>query len=746
MNFCRSGMLVGSVFPLSQKGVRLRSLSVTTKCRLVTRILLTLILACTVVRLSCQAADYRFTVEVPTLQPQPNMDGDVDASWRKASRVPVNFDYTFLRTDASNQAYVAQDSTGLDFAFVVHQSALPTANNHTNGAGVLNDDHVGVMLWPQGPTGFSYAFYVNRLGARFQTSSENSAYAPQWKAAAREDAGGYTVTMHIPFQIMRGISAREWRVQLETTTISDSSVHVWEYVPGQSMSADRVFAGVLSNVRASSKSIAIRPKPRVQIYALGQQTSAGNGGSTSRIGADISLPVTPTSSLVATFHPDYSNVEVDQQTISPSAFPRQYAEIRPFFTQIGSFFNTVFTCVNCAQTLYTPAIPTFAQGYGYEGRQGPFSFAAFDAMQQSRADSAENVTYTVDNSRLHYSTMLQRVTVAMPGFADNVTSVSGGVANQHTHFSIGVNAASDSGTDITDPESAQWRDLSIGYGSKSTTAVLDYQSVGSQFQPADGYVQQNDTAGYFGLFQKTFEFSNRSRVQGISVEGALGRYHNHLGQTNDTLGIAQIRVDLRNQLSLTVSGQAQGIQTFDGRFLPFNQNSIALVYRGQSSTPSSLSYASGSYYDGRLESWSYLSTLPVARALNLMVEVDRNSYYSQTAPPLLSQAEQWLERASIDWQISRDASFDIGARRIIGRNFPNAYAPTDPSITNQNPIGTLNGFYPFDYVNASNVSVAFHFLAAKNEFYVVYGDPNNLTTNPSLFFKWIRYIGAEKGT
>jgi len=49
-------------------------------------------------------------------------------------------------------------------------------------------------------------------------------------------------------------------------------------------------------------------------------------------------------------------------------------------------------------------------------------------------------------------------------------------------------------------------------------------------------------------------------------------------------------------------------------------------------------------------------------------------------------------------------------------------------------------------VSAGNVSLAFHFLAAHNEFYVVYGDPNSLATTPALFVKLIRYIGAEKGT
>ncbi|HEV2641355.1 MAG TPA: hypothetical protein VGT98_01540, partial [Candidatus Elarobacter sp.] len=80
-------------------------------------------------------------------------------------------------------------------------------------------------------------------------------------------------------------------------------------------------------------------------------------------------------------------------------------------------------------------------------------------------------------------------------------------------------------------------------------------------------------------------------------------------------------------------------------------------------------------------------------------------------------------------QLSKDASFDIGARRIIGGFLPNSFQPP-----------------PFGSVNAGNVSLAFHYLSRSNEFYVVYGDPNSLATTPALFVKWIRYVGATKGT
>jgi len=138
--------------------------------------------------------------------------------------------------------------------------------------------------------------------------------------------------------------------------------------------------------------------------------------------------------------------------------------------------------------------------------------------------------------------------------------------------------------------------------------------------------------------------------------------------------------------------------------------------------------------------------VPRRRKLKLGLELDENDYAPAAQfAPAEPAARQWLERASLDWQFSRYASLDLGVRRIIGRNLPNAYQPPDLAKGTAS-CGTQNGYRPFNCVNAGNVSLAFHFLAARNEFYVVYGDPNSLATTPALYLKWIRYIGAEKGT
>ncbi len=665
------------------------------------------------------------TTAVPVLPAMPSMNGTIDDSWSKAVKLAVLFDFTYQRPGEPTDAYVAQDPSGLDVAFSVTQHGTLTASQQTNGPGVSSDDRVAVTLWPQGNSGFRYRFVANALGARYQSSSENSAYEPTWIAAARRTPSGYTVTMHIPWNIMRSGGSKSWGAQFERLTVADNGDQVWEHAEGQRNSADSAYAGTLTGLNVTAQAKVVRPQPRLQIYGLGEMAPTRFGGNTSRIGADLAIPVTATSSLLGAFHPDYSNVETDQQSISPTAFHRFLSEVRPFFTQAAQNFNNTFSCTNCPTTLYTPAIPTFRQGYAYEGTAGKFSFGTFDAVGFSRTDSAEVLNWGIDDTKQIIGLSLQRVSVNVPGFRDNVTTLYTGYLNQHTHDFVYLNAGNDSGTAVTDQGFAQYWEYGGGYVDKTTTIGVTFQKIGPQFNPAGGFLNQPDVSGYQLFANKTFIFSKTATLQDIRVSEFYAHMHDHSGNPAQLGAFEQVNFDLKDQLSIHLFSGLNDIEIFNGEFLPFNSNGGALIYRGSTATPTSIVYQAGPYYHGHLTSWNYSTVLPVIKHLNLALEDDENFYTSPTEPT----AKQWLERASLDWQFSRTASFDIGARRIIGRNLPDAFEPPQ-----------------FAFVSAGNISAAFHFLAAKNEFYLVYGSPNSLATTPALIFKWIRYIGAEKGT
>ncbi len=149
---------------------------------------------CLMAPLAASAAAPGTTIALPVLTAAPSADGKIDDTWQKAATLSLDMDFTNHRPAADpTKVYVAQDGDEIDVAFDVSQKESQIASQETNSSSVLGDDYVGVYLYPQGVTGISYSFIANSRGARYQSSSENTAYTPQWTAVGRGAPGGYTV-------------------------------------------------------------------------------------------------------------------------------------------------------------------------------------------------------------------------------------------------------------------------------------------------------------------------------------------------------------------------------------------------------------------------------------------------------------------------------------------------------------------------------------------------------------------------
>jgi hypothetical protein len=670
------------------------------------------------------------SVDVPLLASPPPIDGSIGSAWAQASTAQLTYDFTNRRAASEpTTVSIAQDGSALDFAFDVTQKEPIVAGTVANGPSVASDDYVEVALSPDGPQGFQYAFYANPKGARYQTSSENSAYSPPWEAAVAQRPDGYTVTMRIPLSIIRAGGRTVWRAQFFRATIGSNALDVWSHDERASNAGDATFFGTLTSVGAKASAGSTRPRARAQVYALGELTTPAYGGNTSRVGADLAVPVTPTASLLASFHPDYSNVEVDQQTIAPTAFPRSYAEIRPFFTQAAQPFNYTFSCNNCPQLLYTPAIPTYRNAYAVEGTQGPLTYGAFDAVGTDRNDSAEAVDYNISNPVRAYSINLQNVTVNESGLRDQVVSLASGLLSQHTHFGEYFNYGAEYGTLVTDTSKATYYQTGILYVTATSVGVIGWQHIGSQFSPVDAYVAQNDVIGPQAFVSQTIPFKENTVLHDISANAYYADWLTETGLPSQRDASAQVNVDFKNLMTVHAYYGESGVRTFDDQFLPFDGSGFLVGYKFNTVTPTYIEYSGGPYYHGSLDSWTYLTTLPLVKKVRLSLEADRNSYY--TLYPGEPGSTQWLERATLDVQFNRETQFDFGVRREIGPNLPVSYQAPD-----------------FTPVNAGNVSAALHFLSrsGRGELYLVYGDPNSLSTTPAFYVKYILYLGAPKGT
>jgi hypothetical protein len=692
-------------------------------------------------------ASARPQIAVPQVTNAPALDpGAGLQSWPASAPLSLRWDVVHAQPAAeATTVHVATDGKFLYVRFDAVQHEAVVATQHSNDAitggsvgnqGSLswsNDDAVWVDLWPNGAGGFEYQFEANPNGSHNEGSSENTDFAPEWQSRGAASAAGYTVTMAIPLSVIHGAHAGVWRAQFIRYVRATGAQIVWSFSRAQTNADDVARAGYLTMPLVSVH--AGLPKPRLAVYGLGEAASKSIGGSTSRVGADLSIPVTTTAAFYATFHPDYSNVELDQQSISPSVYQRVYTEVRPFFTQAASYYND-FNCNVCSgfrTLLYTPGIPTPSRGYAFEGKQGNFGLAAFDAIGDGRTDVASALNYTSDDT--HWQASLEHVSADLPGLVDDANE--GGVNWWNgKYLSAYANYSTDAGTNVLDPARASAIDAGGGWGNQHFALYGSVRKVGAYFNPVDGFDSHPDIAGY-GIFSaRIWTFAPQSKLQSVGISGYLDRYQGTLYGQNQS----------DNNLTFDMlTKSAWDLQLYSGsdywRFgqtlTPISQNAgFSLTYHsglqnnvgnfpahGTSATPTQIQYFTGRYGAGRLDTWFRNSTIRAGNRGSLTATLDDTAQWMPRGPSNV----QWFESLSYTYQISPNSSFAVGLRRVVG--FPPV----------PNGGGNCSG-------DCTNVSVAYHLRARNLEYYVAYGDPNTLVTVPQAILKIIFYAGAEKGT
>lgn len=685
-------------------------------------------------------------LSIPQLPAAPPMDASLGGAWNAAAVFHLTHEGTYRKPASEDTVvHIGIFRSALYVAFEAQQREPLVATQVTDGTGVLTGDAVMVHLWPDGLSGFAYWFATNLHGARDQYSSENSAYAPPWTAYGHRTANGYMAILKIPLGAMHVQKGISWRAQFHRIVATSNSNYVWELDPQQASFVDGRYGGRIDGIASSTAKAA---RPRLQIYGLGALASAAGGGFTSRAGVDFSIPVTDTTSVFGTAHPDFSNVEIDQQSISPTEFARRFSEVRPFFTQASSNLNKQYDLNAPMSTLYTPAIPAFRNGFGVEGREGTVAFGAFNAVGDSRDDNAMALAVSDASQRLTFTYQRVGVDLGQTGggtFHDLVNIEGLSLFNPRSHLTFFANNAIESGSSVTGSQDARYQDAGAMYSTATSMDGFALQRMGPQFAPVDGYANQPPgepgITGYTLYASKQINFSPTARVLDLAFSANVDRFHAPGGDVNQSDFSDQVRVDFKNLLTLSAMQGISWLQTCvpitpstcRQAFLPYDGGGITLGYATSTAHSSSISYMTGSYYHGRLTSWLRSIAIPLSNRATVTLENDDTVYASSLKGE--PNAKQWLNRASLSYQFSAAISADLGGRRIIGATQPFAFAPFGPSA-----------FFSPETLNASNVSAALHFFRGSNELYVVYGDPNQLFTTHTLFVKLIRYVGAGKGS
>jgi hypothetical protein len=340
-----------------------------------------------------------------------------------------------------------------------------------------------------------------------------------------------------------------------------------------------------------------------------------------------------------------------------------------------------------------------------------------------RTDTAEAVNYVSPN---------QETALNFQGSAVNrsdLHDIADGMTFTHTNltnFNVFARYGTDSGSNVLDGGRAQRYEAGAGLFDASGANISGVvRKVGQYFDPEDGLVQHPDIAGYNINFFKPFRFATTARYTQFNVNGNFDRYHDHTGALDQTTNGLFVSLTTRTLLNFQASTGSEYV-LFGNVFTPVTQQGVQFGYNLNGLLPSFVAFNKGRFGPGVLDSWTRSTTLRAGPRGTITAEADDTRQGTNDG----NGYTEWLERLSYAYQSGPNQSFALGVRRIIGM----------PPQLIQSPSGIPS------FESGWNLSAAFHKKVAGGEWYVVYGDAAAFATAPRFIIKYIKYIGADKGT
>ncbi|HVR45342.1 MAG TPA: hypothetical protein VMT95_01685 [Candidatus Binatia bacterium] len=670
-------------------------------------------------------------------------------------------------------AYLLYDDKNLYVGFKAEQTGVPiVAAQTTNDVGFGLDDFVGVGLDTSGTGSDAYFFETTPRGVRYEQANENVRFRARWSAAGSVAQGSWSAVMIIPldvlrvprggkqtwrFEFVRGVAARGEHISWVWDPImADAAAGTWP-----TFLDTRFWAAGSLQLAASA---ATRPKPRADVYAL---ASVGNDRNLAQqpngtflpenvrmYGGDVSYPLTPTIRFVGTLNPDFSNVEIDQQTIVPQEFQRQLVEYRPFFAQGAAFINAASGPRTAVGTnvqppflvFYSPSVGPFDSGAKVEGTFGDQSFGALtfhgydETSNNTFSDQAYGYEHMVPGGSFIYWSDGVFANHSIAGTDDTIEA--GAEARDYSNGMIYFfDHSFESGTWVPQGH-ADLTEFFVDRHKNNFETALGYLDISPNYNPIDGFTPNSDIRG--PQFETDFQ-GRTPAIKNYSVFFTMDRFLDGSGAVHQADTQLFVNATFPNLFSLDGIGEQVGqLRSYaipagpgcsgpilftssftgypcylDGVTQPFNLYQIPIGYRDGTPSPIDVSYSWGPFGDNYVHLFSIVTSRPLGRRMSLGLEYD-GTYERAFSDGALDS--QWLRRISLGYNLSSESSLSLELRDINGRG----------------GFATQIG---------NNLAIGFHERFAKgNELYVNFGSPAAGATLNRLIVKFVLHAGADEGT
>lgn len=614
-----------------------------------------------------------------------------DPEWQKAL-VASGFQDLTTRAPAKLQttAFLLYDDKNVYVAFRAMQPGVPIhASQTTNAIGFGQDDLVGVGLDTSGAGSSVYYFETTPRGVRYQQAIESNRYAPSWDAQTATTDSAWTAMLTIPLQDLRaaGGKNRTWRINFIRNVAGVAEHYTWAW-DGLMQDGQPPNWPVLTDARwwpalqgLDIKASAARPKPRAEVYALSsigldrnifQQANNTFAPQTVRnVGLDFVYPFTSTIAGVGTLNPDFSNVEVDQQTIVPQEFQRNLVEYRPFFAQGAQYFTNASFALGgniqaADQILYTPSFGTFDRGFKVEGTYGLQQIGALTVRSTTEGSAFDDQAFSFKHALSDRSFLYWANSVLAHHDTGNDSTLETGLAgrNLKTGFVWAYDQSLEQTNLYANPggQFAYGRSEFIDVHKPNYEWYLSYLDISPGYGPFDGFTTVNDIRGPIAATDWTTTALGLKTWTGyVTVDRFLtraGTVHqaDFFGTTDlYTKGLVHVN------LTQATSSLDDPVLT-NGVNLPFNQSSFTLGYRDGTPAPVDFTYSAGPFSTFYLQQFNVAATRPLGTRFNVAA-----TYAGTHERSLATGVDgQILRNIAVEESFGPDTNLTLALRSING--------------------------------------------------------------------------------
>jgi hypothetical protein len=244
-----------------------------------------------------------------------------------------------LRTEAQ----LAHDGRTLFVALRAEQPAGVSARTlRRDDDAIDSDDHLTLVLDPQGTQRHGYLFRVNPLGARrdgivFDGASVNWQWDATWAAAVHASDDGWSAELAIPLALVAApAGSAPWRFNVERfVAATGERMRLYGAVAERGVES-LPDAGVLTGLQPERSGWGLRLQPGVRW----QRSVQGDGSSQQALQpfADASWQVRPGITTTAALNADFADAAPDDREVNLSRFELFRPDRRRFFTQDSGRF------------------------------------------------------------------------------------------------------------------------------------------------------------------------------------------------------------------------------------------------------------------------------------------------------------------------------------------------------------------------------------------------------------------------